>query len=138
MDWPTLASLVLGAALAVVGSLVQEELQIRRRLRTTSRILAHEISRLGEYLEEKGLEDLKVSERLLAAVDDFKAALFDVDAAKFAEAYPLYQEVVDALEAQSSFRQELRLIVNILPKLLALAGDEMKTPTQATLLEREE
>jgi hypothetical protein len=120
MDWGRLFALLLGSFLAIIAGLLQEQLKVRRRLRTTARLLLHEIGRLFDYLQEKGIDDDEVRVRLRVAIDDYKKALFDVDAITFSEHYPIYRELVDAIEAPTEFRKEARLILNVRPKLARL------------------
>lgn len=108
---------VLGAVLAVIGGLVREEIKVRRRLRGATRLLIHEIERLFEWLEDKGIDDDEVRGRLHRAIEQYKAALFDVDRVTFHEHLSVYEKLVNAWEAPGDFRKEVQLILKVKPDL---------------------
>jgi hypothetical protein len=120
MDWETFFALLLGAALAILSGTAQEQIKNRRRLQATARVLLHEIGRLFRYFDRRDLDDSEVRQRLDTAVTDYKDALFSVDAITFSEHYPLYLQLVDAVESQNTFLKEAPLILEVRPKLAQL------------------
>lgn len=120
-----IAKIFLGALISIVVTFLSEELKKRRRLWASARVLLHELQRAYNSAGQRGPDEILNSKGFLAAVDEYRAALFAVDSAAFERHFPVYAKLTELLDSDlAPDHKETLLVLDIRRRLGALLGHE--------------